>query len=150
MEAGIQLLPYSLGSSLASMPAAWIIQHVQQKRQDTLGQKAVMFTGLLLATLGFGTRHHLLTCLFSNQALGLMHLMTTNSTIGLQVAIALIAGIGIGALFHAPYQVFSNRHSHDLASITGAFFLVRFTGSTVGLVSVSLYVRKAARQLTQI
>lgn len=47
----------------------------------------------------------------------------------------LVAGIGIGMLFHAPYQVLTKAlHSEDIASATSAFFLVRFTGATCGLV----------------
>lgn len=47
----------------------------------------------------------------------------------------LVAGIGIGFLFHAPYQVFIRAlRRKDTASGTSAFFLVRFTGATVGLV----------------
>lgn len=53
-----------------------------------------------------------------------------------QLLFPLIAGIGIGALFHAPYQIFLRSLSEtDLATGTSAFFLVRFTGATVGLVS---------------
>jgi len=41
-------------------------------------------------------------------------------------------------LFHAPYQVFIRAlKSEELATGTSAFFLVRFTGATVGLVSGS-------------
>lgn len=47
----------------------------------------------------------------------------------------LVAGVGIGFLFHAPYQVFIRAlRRKDTASGTSAFFLVRFTGATVGLV----------------
>lgn len=38
-------------------------------------------------------------------------------------------------LFHAPYQVFTNAlRPEELATGTSAFFLVRFTGATTGLV----------------
>ena len=51
-------------------------------------------------------------------------------------AYPLIAGIGLGMLFHAPYQIFTKSlQSRELASGTSAFFLVRFTGATVGLVN---------------
>jgi hypothetical protein len=41
-------------------------------------------------------------------------------------------------LFHAPYQVFTKAlEPHELATGTSAFFLVRFTGATVGLVGHS-------------
>lgn len=38
-------------------------------------------------------------------------------------------------LFHAPYQLFTaSLQPHELSTGTSAFFLVRFTGATVGLV----------------
>ena len=50
----------------------------------------------------------------------------------------LLAGIGLGMLFHAPYQVFSRSlRACEMASGTSAFFLVRFTGATIGLVRTS-------------
>jgi hypothetical protein len=52
----------------------------------------------------------------------------------------LITGIGLGMLFHAPYQVFlSALQPSEMASGTSAFFLVRFTGATIGLVIISVF-----------
>ncbi|KAF8703973.1 hypothetical protein AX14_014052 [Amanita brunnescens Koide BX004] len=53
-NAGLNMLPYSLGSSLASMPVAWFINTWQFKTGDTTGQNLVTTVGLLLSTLGFG------------------------------------------------------------------------------------------------
>lgn len=48
----------------------------------------------------------------------------------------LAAGVGLGLLLHAPYQVFTRAlQSKDMAVGTSAFFLLRFTGATIGLVS---------------
>lgn len=64
-----------------------------------------------------------------------MTLMTAQSTAIEQGAYPLIAGLGLGMLFHAPYQVFTRALvREDMASGTSGFFLVRFTGATVGLV----------------
>ncbi|KAH7918405.1 MFS general substrate transporter [Leucogyrophana mollusca] len=116
--AGVQMLPYSLGSSLASMPAAWFIGWWQDKKGDTSGQKWVIAAGLMLASTGFG----------------LMILLNQTSSHVLQAVFPLIAGIGLGMLFHAPYQVFTRALSpSELATGTSAFFLVRFTGATIGL-----------------
>lgn len=53
-----------------------------------------------------------------------------------QVFFPLIAGVGVGMLFHAPFQIFTRiLKPEELASGTSAFFLVRFTGATIGLVS---------------
>ena len=47
----------------------------------------------------------------------------------------LISGVGLGLLLHAPYQVFTRAlQSKDMAVGTSAFFLLRFTGATIGLV----------------
>ena len=47
------MLPYSLGSSLASMPAAWFIAY-RQKKGNTMGaQKLVISVGLAIAVVGF-------------------------------------------------------------------------------------------------
>ncbi|CAK5264873.1 unnamed protein product [Mycena citricolor] len=117
LEAGYKLLPYSLGGSLASMPAAWFMDYWQRRTQTSNGQRWVVSVGLLIATVGFG----------------LLNLLNERSTIIAEV-VPLVAGIGIGMLFHAPYQVFiQTLKRRDLAAGTSAFFLVRFTGSTVGL-----------------
>jgi hypothetical protein len=61
--------------------------------------------------------------------------LNERSNIWLQELYPLLAGIGIGMLFHTPFQVVTNLlPKRDLASATGAFFLVRFIGTTTGLV----------------
>ncbi|EIW64531.1 amino acid permease ScVBA-like protein [Trametes versicolor FP-101664 SS1] len=118
IQAGITMLPYSLGSSLASMPAAWLIGYWSQRRNDTACQKFLICAGLAIASVGFG----------------LMMLMSERSTHLEQTLFPLIAGVGLGMLFHAPYQVFTRAlRRQEVASGTSAFFLVRFTGATVGL-----------------
>ncbi|CCM01633.1 uncharacterized protein FIBRA_03694 [Fibroporia radiculosa] len=118
LQAGIKMLPYSLGSSLASMPSAWFIGYWQKRHPDTSGQKLVIGVGLAISTLGFG----------------LMSLLNELTPHALQFVYPLVAGVGVGMLFHAPYQVFIRAlRRKDTASGTSAFFLVRFTGATVGL-----------------
>ena len=66
---------------------------------------------------------------------GLLNLLHERSPSILRIVFPLIAGIGLGMLFHAPYQVFTKAlEPHELATGTSAFFLVRFTGATIGLV----------------
>lgn len=66
---------------------------------------------------------------------GLMKIMDGYTARALQAIFPLCAGIGLGMLFHAPYQVFlSALKPREMASGTSAFFLVRFTGATIGLV----------------
>ncbi|TFK89767.1 amino acid permease ScVBA-like protein [Polyporus arcularius HHB13444] len=133
LEAGLTMLPYSLGSSLASMPTAWLIGYWQQRRFDTSCQKYVICAGLALSSVGFG----------------LMMLMTEHSPRSTQIGFPLIAGVGLGMLFHAPYQVFTRAlRRQEVASGTSAFFLVRFTGATVGLaVAGAVYLGRLSETL---
>ncbi|TEB39354.1 amino acid permease ScVBA-like protein [Coprinellus micaceus] len=118
LQAGIKMLPYSLGASMASMPAAWFMTAWQQRTGNTSGQKAIISTGLFVCTVGFG----------------LLNLLHENSSLASQVLYPLVAGIGIGMLFHSPYQVFCKAITPaELATGTSAFFLTRFTGTTIGL-----------------
>ncbi|KAI0076282.1 MFS general substrate transporter [Panus rudis PR-1116 ss-1] len=128
LHAGLTMLPYSLGSSIASMPTAWFIGYWQRLKADTSGQKLSICVGLALSALGFG----------------LMILLDMNSGRTLQSIFPLIAGVGLGMLFHAPYQVFTRiLKPKEIASGTSAFFLVRFTGATVGLASRCLLLRES-------
>ncbi|KAJ3777579.1 major facilitator superfamily domain-containing protein [Lentinula raphanica] len=133
LEAGVQMLPYSLGSSLASMPTAWFISWWQKRRRDTSGQNMVISIGFLISTLGFA----------------LLNLLNEDSQMVPQDVFPLIAGIGMGILFHAPYQVFGRAFkSSELATCTSAFFLVRFTGATVGLaVAGAVFDARMASQI---
>ena len=131
------MLPYSLGSSLASMPAAWIIGYLQRKTHDTSGQKWIIAAGLLISSIGFGRYklHTVLKFIPCDHGTGVLNLLNESSPILVQVIYPLIAGIGLGMLFHAPYQVFCKTlNPQELATGTSAFFLVRFTGATIGLV----------------
>lgn len=83
--------------------------------------------------------------------LTLLHERSPNS---LQIFFPLISGLGLGMLFHAPYQVFTAAlKPHELATGTSAFFLVRFTGATTGLVGLSFYLHRPltyVRRLLQV
>ncbi|KAK0456339.1 amino acid permease ScVBA-like protein [Armillaria borealis] len=133
LQAGIRLLPFSLGSSLASMPAAWFIAYWQSRRRDLSGQNWIMSLGLLISTVGFG----------------LLILLKAEAPEALEVFFPLICGIGMGVMLHAPYQIFVRTlKSQELATGTSAFFLVRFTGATVGLaVAGSIFYARASSRL---
>jgi hypothetical protein len=67
---------------------------------------------------------------------GLLNLLDERTPMSLQITFALISGIGVGMLFHPPYQVFTRALTpSEIGPATSAFFLVRFTGATIGLVS---------------
>ncbi|KAF8078285.1 major facilitator superfamily domain-containing protein [Lyophyllum atratum] len=133
LQAGIKLLPYALGSSLASMPAAWFIGYWQRRTKTSSGQNLMISIGLIISTLGFG----------------LLILLDEYASLAAQVTFPLIAGIGLGMLFHAPYQVFTRAlKPQELATGTSAFFLVRFTGATVGLaVAGAIFYARAYSRL---
>ncbi|KAF8971503.1 major facilitator superfamily domain-containing protein [Flammula alnicola] len=133
LQSGMKLLPYSLGSSLASMPVAWFIGYCQRRTHDTSGQNRTISIGLFISTLGFG----------------LLNLLNEYASIASQIAYPLVAGIGLGMLFHAPYQVFTRAlKREELATGTSAFFLVRFTGATVGLaVAGTIFYAEASTRL---
>ncbi|KAH7104341.1 MFS general substrate transporter [Auriculariales sp. MPI-PUGE-AT-0066] len=119
LEAGYWLLPLSLGSSFISIPTAVAI-HWAQKRttQTTLPPKVAYVLGLGLAAVGFG----------------LLIRLDVESNATERIVYPLIAGLGIGMTFHSPFQLLSSTiEDYQLASATGAFFLVRFIATTVGV-----------------
>jgi hypothetical protein len=73
--------------------------------------------------------------------LALLCLLGENTKSIMQSFLPLLGGLGLGMLNHAPYQALTSALSpEDLAAGTGAFFLVRFTGATVGLACLSVNV----------
>lgn len=62
-------------------------------------------------------------------------MLDERSSDSIKILFPLVAGLGLGLLLHAPYQVFTRAlQSKDMAIGTSAFFLLRFTGATIGLV----------------
>ena len=75
-------------------------------------------------------------CLHSHPLPWLLIRLDISSNAIERVVYPLIAGLGIGMTFHSPYQILANAVEPErLASATGAFFLVRFIATTVGVVS---------------
>lgn len=70
LKSGVSMLPYSLGSSIASVPGktqqfhprfstngalvAWFISYWQGRKRDLSGQKYAISLGLAISALGFG------------------------------------------------------------------------------------------------
>ncbi|KZW02122.1 MFS general substrate transporter [Exidia glandulosa HHB12029] len=119
LEAGYYLLPYSLGSSAISIPTAIFIDRAQRgTKKTTLPPKVAFTVGLGVAAVGFG----------------LMTMLDVHSSAFERAFFPLVAGLGIGMTFHSPFQILTNAVGpEDLASTTGAFFLVRFIATTVGV-----------------
>jgi len=121
------------------MPVAWLLAAIQKRTHRTVGQKWVISVGLLIATTGFSKYHTTPSPSFVNHLSfsALLLLLDQNTRIITQSFLPIVAGLGVGMLFHAPYQALTNALSpKELAAGTGAFFLVRFTGATVGLACV--------------
>ena len=79
----------------------------------------------------------------------LLLLLDRDTRIIMQSFLPLAAGFGVGMLFHAPYQALTSALSpKELAAGTGAFFLVRFTGATIGLVCNFLSLLSISFELT--
>lgn len=69
-------------------------------------------------------------------------MLDEGSSSSMKIIFPLIAGIGLGVLLHAPYQVFMRAlQSKDMAIGTSAFFLLRFTGATIGLVRTVFVIK---------
>jgi hypothetical protein len=131
------MLPYSLGGALASVPIALFNDYLSKKTKDTSCYKYAIIVGLAMATVGFGG-----WCLLIRQdrvlmTSGLLTLLNETSGVAAREIYPMIAGIGIGMLFHSPFAALTNgMTSQDRSRTTSAFFLVRFIGATSGLVSV--------------
>jgi hypothetical protein len=97
-----------------------------------------MLIGLAISSLGFGWSFCIAPAKRLNSSWpGLMILLDEFASFSLQLITPLIAGVGIGLLFHTPFGILTElMPREDLAGVTGAFFLVRFIGSTTGLVSL--------------
>lgn len=123
------------------MPTAWFISWRQRHSRSTSGQNLSIAIGFLISTVGFGKKNYFVWPLkIFTLFLGLLNLLNENSPMLLQTLFPLISGIGMGILFHAPYQVFGKAFKpSELATCTSAFFLVRFTGATVGLVCLFVF-----------
>ncbi|KAG8858721.1 hypothetical protein FRB96_004858 [Tulasnella sp. 330] len=110
IQAGLLLLPFSLGSALISLFANWYMSRGPPKNMVVIG--------LGVASLG----------------LGLMSILNEKSSRALQLALPLIAGLGMGLLFKSPFNALEKTiEPKDRAAMTGCFFYVRFIGTSVGL-----------------
>ena len=70
-----------------------------------------------------------------------MILLNERSSSTTKILFPFIGGIGLGWLLYAPYQVFTRTlQLKDMAIGTSAFFLLRFTGATIGLVRTFLNI----------
>lgn len=111
VTAGIQLLPYTLGSSLVSLVGLYI-------SEKTKAHNTVIRVGLGLMATGFG----------------LMILLDERSNIIMQALIPLVAGIGVGLLLKTPATALRlAMKGSDAPAVTAGLLLVRFIGTASGV-----------------
>jgi hypothetical protein len=130
--AGIQLLPYTLGSSLVSLIGFYVTQ-------KTKAHNAVIRVGLGLMAIGFGAYFAFQLVYRSNPRTGLMTLLNENSNIYMQTLIPLVPGFGVGLLLKTPATALASAmQGYDAPAVTGGLFLVRFIGAASGVVCLLL------------
>ncbi|KAF7790211.1 hypothetical protein EIP86_001163 [Pleurotus ostreatoroseus] len=110
-RAGIQMLPFSLGSCVVSFCAGFIITAIGDVRQ-------IMWGSYVVLTLGYG----------------LMIMLDEKSSLAVQEVYPLLAGLGLGGLFFPPLiAVQAAMPGKDMATSTATLGLLRQLGSTIGV-----------------
>ncbi|CCO26242.1 MFS drug transporter, putative [Rhizoctonia solani AG-1 IB] len=111
LHAGMQLLPYTLGSSLVSLIGFYI-------SGKTSAHITIIRTGLGLMATGFG----------------LMIFLDERSGVIVQTLIPLVAGVGVGLLLKTPATALSlAMRGCDVPAVTAGLLLVRFIGTASGV-----------------
>ncbi|QRV86340.1 major facilitator superfamily transporter [Ceratobasidium sp. AG-Ba] len=124
--AGLELLPYTLGSSLVSLIGFYVTE-------KTKAHNAVIRVGLAIMATGFG----------------LMTLLNENSSLVMQALIPFVAGFGVGLLLKTPVTALSSAmKGYGTPAVTGGLFLVRFIGASSGVsVGGAIYESRLAATL---
>lgn len=128
-KAGIQILPYSLGSSVISLIVGFLIAKTGEVR-------SVIWISYFLMTLGYG----------------LMILLDESSSLAVQVITPLVAGFGVGGLFFPPLILMQAAMPiKDMATTTATTGLIRQLGSTVGVsVGQTIWSSELRKRLSSI
>ncbi|KDQ18065.1 hypothetical protein BOTBODRAFT_29384 [Botryobasidium botryosum FD-172 SS1] len=109
--AGLKMLPFSFGMAAWSILVGVVINRTGDYR-------LIFRLSWALATLGFG----------------LMTMLSSISSLALQLIYPLITGVGIGGLFSPPVIALqAAMPEKDLATTVTAYYLIRSLGSTVGV-----------------
>ncbi|KAG9104627.1 hypothetical protein FRC06_000773 [Ceratobasidium sp. 370] len=124
--AGLELLPYTLGSSLVSLIGFYVTE-------KTKAHNAIIRVGLAIMATGFG----------------LMTLLNESSNIVMQALIPLVAGFGVGLLLKTPATALASAmQGYGTPAVTGGLFLVRFIGASSGVsVGGAIYESRLAATL---
>ncbi|KAJ7739838.1 MFS general substrate transporter [Mycena metata] len=108
---GVKLFPVALGGSVATVIVGLIVTATKRTRP-------FIWSGTALMTLGAG----------------LLITLSEKSSLGQEMGFSLIEGVGIGFLFQPPLIALQAAMPlKDMAACTGAFYLVRTLGCTLGI-----------------
>ncbi|KAF8216770.1 major facilitator superfamily domain-containing protein [Mycena galopus ATCC 62051] len=111
LTSGIKMFPNALGSSLTTIIVGPLVT-------VTKLTNPFIYIGTVLMTIGAG----------------LMVLLNEKSNLGMELGFTLIQGMGIGFLFQPPLIALQAAMPlKDLAACTGAFYLVRTLGTSMGV-----------------
>ncbi|KAF8581596.1 MFS amino acid permease [Ramaria rubella] len=111
IKSGLQMLPFSLGSSILSGVTGFVVTYMGDYRP-------VIWVSWCIMCLGYG----------------LTIMLDDKSSIAMQVIYTLIAGVGVGGLFQPPLiGMQAAMPVKDMATSTAVFGLIRTLGSTVGV-----------------
>jgi MFS family permease len=110
-QAGVEMLPYSLGCAIVAIISGRIVSQTGQYRP-------VLWVGLAVFTLG----------------MGLMIMLDAHSSTAVKEIFPLIAALGLGCFFQTPLIVLQAAMPiKDMATSTGAFIFIRTIGGTIGI-----------------
>ncbi|KAK7025058.1 MFS general substrate transporter [Favolaschia claudopus] len=108
---GVKMFPNALGGSFTTIIVGPIITLTKVTRP-------YIWTGTVLMTIGAG----------------LLILLNESSNLGMEMGFTLIQGLGTGLLFQPPLiSLQAAMPLKDMAACTGAFYLIRTLGTTMGV-----------------
>ncbi|KAJ6581799.1 MFS general substrate transporter [Mycena capillaripes] len=111
LRSGIKMIPVALGSSLSTIIIGPLVTVTKRTRP-------YIWSGTALMTVGAG----------------LLISLNEKSNLGMELGFTLIQGLGTGFLFQPPLiSLQAAMPLKDMAACTGAFYLVRTLGTTIGV-----------------
>jgi len=127
--AGVEMLPFSLGSALMSAVSGVIVARIGKYR-------FIIQIAFAVFTIG----------------MGLMTRLGANSSTAEKVLFPLIAAVGLGNLFQVPLiGLQAAMPLQDMATSTGAFSFIRTLGGTIGVsIGQAIFTSIAQKKISQI
>ncbi|KAF8643906.1 hypothetical protein AX16_008922 [Volvariella volvacea WC 439] len=128
-DAGVRMLPYSLGCAVTSALSGMLVSRIGVYRPIIWGSFAIFTLGM-----------------------GLMIMLDDRSNLAMQVLYPLIAAAGLGCLFQVPLIALQAAMPiKDMATSTGTFGFIRTLGGTVGVsVGQAVFASEIRRRIQHI